>query len=352
MEKHPVVRPVAEVDADGLCPDPESLAAWIDQGLRAAERARLDAHLAGCDECRSLVAQVIDIRAAAGADAPEAAAAAAVRRVRPSIVGWWGLTLAAVAGAILCISAVFGREGPGSHTAESRLADLAEAVGQTRTVEARLIGGFRYRPLRAPLRSGGSAVPMDSWALWAAAGRIREVADANPSADNLHALGVAALVVGDFDRAVTALRTSAAVAVEPSGPLSDLAAAHLGRAGISDRPNDAIEALHAARQALAADDALLEARFNLALSLQALHLDAQAAQAWQDYLVRDRASPWSGEARRHLDSLARRPGRSATHRTPPKPSATFGRDAAQRGVGEAKSQRRLRGSRAGRPLVP
>ena len=43
----------------GVCPDPEVLAAWIDHGLSAPDGAQVEAHLVGCDDCRALVALVL-----------------------------------------------------------------------------------------------------------------------------------------------------------------------------------------------------------------------------------------------------------------------------------------------------
>lgn len=98
-----------------------------------------------------------------------------------------GLLAAAAASALVVID----------RTPESRLNDLAEAVGE-RTVEPRLTGSFRY----APLRSAGVSA---NWNLYAAAGRIREDAERDPTPGNLHALGLAHLVLGQSDAAVRAL---------------------------------------------------------------------------------------------------------------------------------------------------
>ena len=83
---------------------------------------------------------------------------------------------------------------------------------------------------------------------------------------------------------------------------SDLAAAYLARAKAVDRPDDLPKALAAADRAIAADD-MLEARFNRALALQALYLEDQARQAWDEYLKRDASSDWAEDARRHLAAL-------------------------------------------------
>lgn len=304
------------------CPHPEVLAAWMDQGLDAAERTQVEAHLAGCDECRSVVVHVVEIQHALGempAAQPEPVSRTATggRGLRQAghadtrhfrtTVRWGAVALATAAALWLAVQFAPPTWWPG-HDAEravSRLADLVNAVGQERTVEARLTGGFRYGPLRAPVRSGGSAAPMDHWTLYAAAGRIRENALADPSAANLHALGLAHLVLGEFDHAITALEDAIAEDPQPAQYHSDLAAAYLARARHGRRPDDLPRALGAAQRAVDRNDALLEARFNRALALQALFLEAQARAAWEEYLSRDSGSDWAEEARRHLAALQR-----------------------------------------------
>jgi hypothetical protein len=108
MERDPVVRPTRAADlADPFCPSLEALAAWIDQGLGAADRAWIDTHLVGCGECRVLVAQVIEIQVEAGATAAlvaELNARVAGRmRVTLSALGWG---IAALAGAAVVVVAV------------------------------------------------------------------------------------------------------------------------------------------------------------------------------------------------------------------------------------------------------
>ena len=307
--------------ADPLCPDPEVLAAWVDQGLEAADRARIDTHLVGCDDCRLVVARVIEFQHAMAEEAGDPAGAAgapaepardsvprtaAVLPFTPRTNRWRVAALVTAAAAVLLLAVqVLPVWGPGGGAgADSRLADLADAVGQTRTVEARLTGGFRYGPLRAPLRSGGSAVPMDNWTLYAAAGKIREEALQDPTAQNLHALGLAHLVLGNYDDAVQALEDAIAEAPKNGRFQSDLAAAYLARAKHLDRPDDLPKALAAAERALGSEDRL-EARFNRALALQSLYLEDQARQAWDEYLTRDNTSDWAEDARRHLAALQR-----------------------------------------------
>jgi tetratricopeptide (TPR) repeat protein len=224
----------------------------------------------------------------------------------------WGAGSLLAAAAVLTMMVTVGNR--------STLADLAAAVGEERTVEARLTGGFRYGPVRAPVRSGGSsAAASDNWTLYAAAGRIREDAEHDPSAPNLHALGLAHLVLGHYDEAVRAIEDAIAEDPEPPRYHSDLAAAYLARAKHLDRPDDLPRALGAAERALTGNEALLEARFNRALALEALYLEDQARQAWEAYLARDSASGWAADARTHLQALQQRvaPQDGARNNSPP-----------------------------------
>lgn len=75
--------------------------------------------------------------------------------VRLKVTGWQRLCFA------VCVTAMW-RTSRGLTGAGSRLADLA--VGQERTVEARLTGGFRSFACAA--RSGGSSVTTDNWTLY------------------------------------------------------------------------------------------------------------------------------------------------------------------------------------------
>jgi CHAT domain-containing protein/tetratricopeptide (TPR) repeat protein len=312
----------------GTCPDPEALAAFVDQGSSAAEHVQVEAHLAACDDCRLLVARILETQSAVqGADAagwlpvragqPRRVAAFSPKRVM------WGTASLVAAAAVLALAVNVGID-PSAHwrslRAGSKLADLAAAVGDERTIEARLTGGFRYGPLRAAVRSGGSSAARDHWTLYAAAGRIREVADRDPSAPNLHALGLAHLVLGQYDEAVRALED--AVSEDPDQPRyqSDLCAAYLARARQLDRPDDLPRALGAAERAVKGDERLLEARFNRALALEALFLEDQARQAWEDYLARDSSSGWANDARAHLQKLQKQavpPSQGSDNSPPP-----------------------------------
>ncbi|MBV9111041.1 MAG: CHAT domain-containing protein, partial [Gemmatimonadetes bacterium] len=97
---------------------------------------------------------------------------------------------------------------------------------------------------------------------------------------------------------------AAALTDRPAPVLADLAAAHLLRAERRQSPRDLLEAVEAAARAREADPASAPARWNLALALERLAVDGEAAEAWREYLAIAGDSGWAAEARRHLAALA------------------------------------------------
>jgi CHAT domain-containing protein len=183
--------------------------------------------------------------------------------------------------------------------------DLVIAAGDVpRSVEGRLTGGFTYTPMAVPARAG-SAPPSPGWRVLAAAARAQDAASADPSAANLHALGVAALSAGSHDIAVQALLDAAVANARSASIQSDLAAAYLARGVTPGHAIDLPRAVEAARRAITLGPRLLEPRFNYALALEHLHLPHEAGRAWDAYLARaGRESGWADEARRRRDALA------------------------------------------------
>jgi CHAT domain-containing protein len=224
---------------------------------------------------------------------------------------------------------------PTGDEAEDLARELVEAAAAqaTRPVEGRLTGGFKYVPRTgapddeddaaaegrritrgdAPGESsgdkagaGGRTRPRGSAALRLAAARLDLRAERSPSAAADAGAGVAALLLGDVDRAIELLESSLRRAPAARRAQSDLSAAYLSRARVHDRGDDWIRGLAAADRALRHDASLTEARFNRAVALHALHLHAEAEQAWRDYLAIDTDSGWAREARARIEQLARR----------------------------------------------
>ena len=147
--------------------------------------------------------------------------------------------------------------------------------------------------------------------LTAAAGVQRSVA-ARRTAANLHASGVANLLLGKGDVAIDTLReallsetgqrtVAAAIAESDDVPLlNDLSAALSNRAIATRRPiPDAVEAVRCADRAWRIGRTP-EAAWNRAIAIEALNGRARAMTAWHDYLAIDAASPWAAEARKRI----------------------------------------------------
>lgn len=274
------------------CPDPGELAAFIDGTLGAADRIRLEEHLAGCDACRELLAstvQLLRVPATVGSGQP-----AASRRWRGALA--IGAGLAAAASVLLAVWLNPGWFGGG----DPRLEALVAAVGTERTFEGRLSGGFAYGAVRTPTRSGTDTANLS---LLAAAGELQQAAAADPSAANLHAWGVAQLLLADYDNALVNLRDAAALAPQDARLQNDYASALLTRAARTGTSGDIARALELAETATTLDPDLREAWFNRAVALEGLALISRAREAWEAYLAKDSDSQWADEARTRVAAL-------------------------------------------------
>ena len=135
---------------------------------------------------------------------------------------------------------------------------------------------------------------------------------ARRTAANLHASGVANLLLGKDDAAIDTLHEAllseteehtVAAAIEESDNvtlLNDLAAALSNRAINKRRPiPDAAEAFRCADRAWRIGSTP-EAAWNRAIATEALNGRARSAAAWNDYLAIDQTSPWAAEARKRI----------------------------------------------------
>jgi tetratricopeptide (TPR) repeat protein len=284
------------------CPDAETLAAYLDGRLDRGERERVTAHAADCDACCFVVMEVAQVPSTV-APTIEPAPVSAGR-------GWWAskpvVWSSSIAGALATAAMVWFAVGGGwlaSSSDSATLQALVAAVGNERTVEARLTGGFAYGPLRGAVRSGElSAVPVSPDVRIAAA-RIEKETLGRRTPEALRLLGLAHLVTGDVARAVPVLEEAVNRPSPDPKALSDLAAAYLVRAARGNQPQDLAKALAAADRAVKADSSLIEAWFNRAYALDRLSLGAEARDAWEEYLRLDEQSAWADEARQHLQRL-------------------------------------------------
>jgi hypothetical protein len=281
---------------DALCPDAETLAAFLDNRLAEREREIVAGHLASCESCYFTFTEAARIQVTAAGQVP-----------RDS---WWTRPRMMSAAAALAAAAVFAMAVglgvmPWQRT-EPQLDALVAAVGHTRLVEPRLTGGFNYGPLTTT-RSGQPVALTASPRVRIAAAQIDRdtAAESNPVALQLQA--AAALMTGNIDAAEVALEQAASLRPDDAGVFSDLAAAYLVRHRQLGDASDLSKAHAAATRAVELDATLAEAHFNRALALERLGEVADARAAWQRYLEIDNDSGWAEEARDRLQSLPVQP---------------------------------------------
>lgn len=285
------------------CPDLETIATYLDGRLASRDREHVAAHVADCETCYFVLTEAAQIRRAETAKRPliPAEALASIGGWRPRRLAWSSAAAATAMAACLMLAVVTGSV-PWRGGDSPELRALVAAVGTERPIEARLSGGFEYGPLRA-VRGGPAAARPVSPDVRIAVARSEQRAMGRRTPETLQSLGVGYLVMGEVERAVPLLEQ----AVEQRGPsakmLSDLSAAYLVRADRGHDPQDRAKALAVADRALHADATLPEALFNRALALERLSLTDEARRAWQDVVALDQGSPWSAEARVHLDAL-------------------------------------------------
>jgi hypothetical protein len=329
------------------CPDAERLAEYADGLLDEAGRDAIEAHLVTCPDCRAVLVETmafLDAEAAAAGAAPsavtpeaaptpavtvrgtdemsapastqaadgEATPTSAPARVIPFRTRSWvtgvGATLAAAAALVLIVRIAAPAWLPAWLGGRPPLEELVMALANqpTRPVEGRLMGGFAYAPPPSPMRGGtdrfGRRLSTD---VEVAAARIAQQAEGNTSPRARAALGVALIVMGEVDEAITTLEQAAKDAPDDAAVQSNLSAAYLARARWWNHPEDWPKALAAAERAVALDPNAPEPYFNRALAFEGLEQNDRAQQAWSDYAARDRASGWTREAEERKKALGR-----------------------------------------------
>jgi hypothetical protein len=295
------------------CLDPQTLAAFIDQTLDHAARARVEEHLADCADCRDLLAESVRTLEELP-DIPDTPASRALSPTEASSrrrLGWWWIPMSGVMAAAAVVLLVvtpwrawLGLDRTDADPSTLRV-ELADAGKTVRFIEPRL-SGFAYHPYLTSrsTRVGPPPRPPD---VERAAARIELWARSHPSPDADDLLAVARLTSADHDGAIALLERSVAEHPQSATMLNDLAAAYIDR-GLLSRIDDLRKGLALARQAQTLDPNLLEARFNEALALSKLVSSGNATRedahdAWNRYLASDAHSEWAAEARRRAAEL-------------------------------------------------
>lgn len=274
----------------GTCPSLETIGAFVDGRFKDREREVIADHLASCETCYFVFSEAARTRVSAQ---PQAEVMPFTRRRMT-----WQITagLAAAATIVLAVN-LWGPRGGGDQQA---LDQLVAAVGTARTFEPRLTGGFAYAPVRGPVRGANDAANLSPDVRIAIA-EIEKQHPAKPIA------ATAAIVAGDPGRAIGILEAASRANPNDAKILSDLSAAYLTQASLTNNAENASRALAAANRAIEIDRLLPEALFNRALALQLSGLTGEAKTAWQAYLTIDDRSGWADEARARLRILSNRP---------------------------------------------
>lgn len=279
-----------------MCPDAETLAAFLDNRLHEPEREIVAEHLASCEACYfafSEAARMQLTNAGAGAEA-----------------SWWTrprtLSAAAVLAAAASMTLAVGLGVMPWQRSEAQLDALVAAVGTARLVEPRVTGGFIYGPLTTT-RSGQSMTFAASPDVRIAAAEIDKETATQMTAEALRVRAVAALMTGNSEASVLALEQAVEQRPTDARVASDLSAAYLARHRRLGDAADVSKALASADRALALDPRLAEAQFNRALALERAGEIAAARAAWQRYIEIDSDSGWADEARARLRDLPVQP---------------------------------------------
>jgi len=304
-----------------MCPDPEALAAFIEGNTYGLEQASIERHIAVCDCCFAHIVFTVRERRAHALRERE-------QRDRQRARRWWLPMAAAAAIAGIAVGILWPR------SEKDIMTQLVHAAPHTsRTVRARLSGGFSWAPLRTVMRGGANTRSAEDWEFFSVVGSVLEKTADDQSVHMRHAAAVAHLLVGEQEEATATLQKMVSSTMDPR-IWNDLAASLYEQSVRSDGEDMAIakQALAAVDAALHLDRTLPEALFNRALILESLGRQDIARSAWEGYLAVDPDSGWATEAREHLRLLA---------------PATDAPDASQ---GPHASQQRDRGN--GRELRP
>jgi len=266
-------------------PSDETLAAFIDGRADADTRGRVLEHLTTCGECYSVFV-----------GATEMPAAADLSNVRPFRRVRYAIATAAIAAAAAI--GFFVTPVGQQLVHPDGLAALASATMTSRPYQGR-ISGFPYREPGQAMRGPESNPTQNpaNYKLLEVSAKVQERAIKSPTVENLHALGVSQLLLGDSSNAVQTLGD----ALSKSGGLdasTDVTLISDYSAALSTRAQQMRSADSAALAARAAERAWSlrhtpETAWNRAVALD-------TPVAWRDYLALDQTSDWAREARQHL----------------------------------------------------
>lgn len=280
-------------------PSDETLAAFIDGRLDDVTRRRVVEHMTTCDECYAVYLAATEMQKASGPLPPRHRAVN--RRFRAAMLAISAVLAMVVLVQLTPLHRYFGPR-------QSGIDSLVKASGDLpyRTVEGRLAGGFGWKPLHEIPRA---ATPVNvqrdpqKWSLLEASVDVAKTAERDRSPENLHALGVSHLLLGNFDEAIATLQAAERMRPRDAAIHNDLATAYLARAAYSDRAPDYVSAVEESKRAWELKQTP-EIAWTRAMALEHLPMKTTARAAWNDYLALDPNSPWRAEAEQHVHDLS------------------------------------------------
>ncbi|MBS1791820.1 MAG: CHAT domain-containing protein [Acidobacteria bacterium] len=223
----------------------------------------------------------------------------------------------ALALACLFFLAVIGTAGYlyiKSHSpVQNSLLAMQHSYQVSRPLEARLSGGFPYKPYaRSRGNVEGADVNRDQLD-YALAELTKEVA-INPTPQERHALGRLYLFLGEFDKAETQMKGALEFLKRDAKLHTDLATLYYERSKYAEGDSSGLldQAVSHYDVAIEIDPRLTEAWFNRALCYEKLSLFTRAKESWKEYLNIDSTSEWAKEAREHLKKLELKASREST----------------------------------------
>lgn len=188
---------------------------------------------------------------------------------------------------------------------EDGLAALRLVHQDNRPLEARVTGGFPYRPYerkRGNSEKGGVDRDRFNYAL----SELTQAVTSHPNAEARHALGRLYLMLGDFDPAEKQLTLALDGSQKDAKLHADLAALYYERSKHEDPLPLLSKAIAHYDTAIKLEPELTEAWFNRALCHEQMGQKAEAQGDWQRYLQLDSSSSWAEEARDRLKKLQER----------------------------------------------
>jgi CHAT domain-containing protein len=224
----------------------------------------------------------------------------------PTTTGW--LRFVAVGALLAVVGAVAWVFLSGRSDTDRGWQQLRAAYRDRRPTESRLAEFEGYAPYT--VTRGGTGAASDSAALDRAQRYLTDATADSSDPEAHHALAVFYLAAGDLERSEREMAAALGSGSSTAKIESDAGAIYLEAARRSADSGDgaaALTALDTAKRhldrALAQNSRLPEARFNMALCLQAMMVPEQAKAAWRAYLDIDPDSKWAEEARQNLQRL-------------------------------------------------